>query len=131
NGCIAAVMRYGNGKVFYCGINSMWRWRFPSESYDFDNFWLRALRYLGTKEEGGKQNNQVALSTDRNSYAPGEDVQITMKLLDQSLKPQLAGQKLYAKVTSAGEKEAPEMVSLVGASDASSYQGVYRPRQVG
>jgi hypothetical protein len=130
-GAVMAVMRYGNGKVFYSGLNNMWRWRFPAESYDFDNFWLRTLRYLGTKEEGGKQTNQVALNTDKSSYSPGEDVQITMKLLDQSLKSQLAGQKIYAYVSSAKEKETPEPVSLMPNSDNTMFQGVYKPRQVG
>jgi hypothetical protein len=130
-GCVMAVMRYGNGKVFYSGINSFWRWRFPSESYDYDNFWLRVLRYVGQKEEGGKQTNQVALGTDHSSYAPGEDVQITLKLLDTSLTSQLAGQKIYASISNAAVKDR-EMVPLTPSTDvASLYRGLYRPRQVG
>ncbi len=130
-GSVMAAMRYGNGRVLYLGINSFWRWRFPSEGFDFDNFWLRTLHYLGTKEEGGKQTNQVALNTDKSSYSPGEDVQITMKLLDQSLKSQMVGQKIYAGVSSAAEKAAPEMVYLSANPDGTIFQGVYHARQVG
>ena len=67
---VMAIHRYGEGAVFFSGINGLWRWRFPGESYDYDRFWARAIRYLGETRLKGTQQH-VALSTDRHSYSPG------------------------------------------------------------
>ena len=32
--CIMALMRYGKGATMYLGVHTMWRWRFPMESFD-------------------------------------------------------------------------------------------------
>ena len=42
---------------------------------------------------------QVSLTTDRRSYAPGQNVMIQLRVLDPALDNQLKGVKLYAKVT--------------------------------
>ncbi len=127
--CLMAIHRYYEGAVFYSGIDSLWRWRYPSENYDYDRFWTNVIRYLGeTRLKGAQQ--QVALSTDRNSYAPGEEVKVKLRLLDPALMSQLEGQQLVVAVTSSeGERQ---MVALSpDRSGEMLYLGSYRARRVG
>lgn len=110
DGTLVATHRYVDGAVLYVGINSLWRWRFPYESYDYDRLWTRAIRYLGEAKLMGTQQ-QVALSTDRRSYSPGEDVQIYLRVLDPALMAQLADRPLYVGVTT--EQKDQRMIRLV------------------
>ena len=103
--CLMAIHRYYEGAVFYCGLDSLWRWRFPYESYDYDRFWVNVIRYLGETRLRGTQQ-QVALATDRASYAPGEEVQVRLRVLDPALMAQLEGQTLYASVDQPAERRA-------------------------
>lgn len=126
---LMAIHRYYEGAVFYSGINSLWRWRYPYASYDYDRFWTNVIRYLGETRLRGTQQ-QVALSTDRRSYAPGEEVQVRLRLLDPALMAQLQGQRLYASVTTP-QKEV-QMVSLrPDRSGEMLYLGGYRARRTG
>ena len=127
--CLMAIHRYYEGAVFYSGLDSIWRWRYPSESYDYDRFWTNVIRYLGETRLKGTQQ-QVALSTDRNSYAPGEEVKVRLRLLDPALMSQLEGQQLMVSVTSVqGERQ---MVPLRPDQKGEMlYLGSYRARRVG
>ena len=127
--CLMAIHRYFEGAVFYAGLNSLWRWRYPYESYDYDRFWTNVIRYLGETRLRGTQQ-QVALSTGRRSYAPGEEAQIRLRVLDPALMAQLEGQPLYASVaTPAGEVQ---MVSLrPDPGGEMLYLGTYGARRVG
>ena len=127
--CLMAIHRYYEGAVFYSGLDSIWRWRYPSESYDYDRFWTNVIRYLGETRLKGTQQ-QVALSTDRNSYAPGEEVKVRLRLLDPALMSQLEGQQLMVAVTSVqGERQ---MVPLRPDQKGEMlYLGSYRARRVG
>jgi hypothetical protein len=99
--CLMAIHRYGEGAVFYCGLDSLWLWRYPAESYDYDRFWTRVIRHLGEARLMGTQQ-QVSLTTDRGSYSPGEPVQISLRVLDPALMAQLAGQTIYATIAGTG-----------------------------
>jgi uncharacterized membrane protein len=126
---LMAIHRYYEGAVFYSGLDSIWRWRYPSESFDYDRFWTNVIRYLGeTRLKGAQQ--QVALGTDRNSYAPGEEVKIRLRLLDPALMAQLENQPLVVAVTSPqGERQ---MVPLrPDRSGEMLYLGSYRARRTG
>ncbi len=129
-----AIHRYGEGAVFFSAINGLWRWRYPGESYDYDRFWARAIRYLGETRLKGTQQ-QVALSTDRHSYAPGEEVQINLRLLDPALLTQLSGQPLYASIADASDaakKSSEEMIALKPDADGTPvYRATYRARRTG
>jgi len=124
-----AIHRYYEGAVFYSGLDSLWRWRFPYESYDYDRFWVNIIRYLGETRLRGTQQ-QVALATDRPSYAPGEDVQVRLRVLDPALMAQLEGLTLYASVTS--PRKDVQMVPLrPDRKDEMLYLGTYRARRIG
>ena len=127
--CLMAIHRYHEGAVFYSGINSLWRWRYPYGSYDYDRFWTNVIRYLGETRLRGTQQ-QVALSTDRRSYAPGEEVQVRLRMLDPALMAQLEGQALYASV-STPQKEVQMVPLRPDLSGEMLYLGTYRARRVG
>lgn len=127
--CLMAIHRYNEGAVFYCGLDSLWRWRFPGESYDYDRFWSNVIRYLGETRLRGSQQ-QVALTTDRISYSPGEEVQIRLRVLDPALMAQLEGQALYASVTT--PQKDVQMVQLKPDPGGEMlYVGTQRARRIG
>jgi hypothetical protein len=127
--CLMAVQRYGEGAVCFSALDSFWRWRYPYESFDYDRLWTRIVRYLGETRLMGTQQ-QVALGTDRRTYSPGEQVEITLQILDPALMAQLAGEQVFVSVTSPrGDKT---MVQLQPARDGRpAYQGTYGAKAVG
>ena len=127
--CLMAIHRYAEGAVFYCGVNSLWRWRYPYESYDYDRFWTNVVRYLGETRLRGTQQ-QVALDTDRRTYAPGEEVQIRLRVLDPALMAQLEGQPLFTSVaTPDGDARMVRMRPDPGGEMV--YRGTYEARRLG
>jgi hypothetical protein len=127
---LMAIQRYEDGAVFLSTLDSLWHWRYPAESFDYDRLWTRIIRYLGEARLMGTQQ-QVALTTDRRSYNPGENVQIELRVLDPALLAQLTGQQLYAAVTSADAK-GPFMAPLaLDPQGEPVYRGSYRARRVG
>lgn len=129
NPCLMAIHRYEDGAVFFSGLDSLWLWRFPAESHDYDRLWTRIIRYLGEARLLGTQQ-QVALATERRSYSPGEDVQITLRVLDPALLAQLGGQTLHAAVSSEAKDQYMVPLSLDPRGEL-LYRGTYRARRVG
>jgi hypothetical protein len=127
--CLMAIHRYYEGAVFYCGLDSLWQWRFPYESYDYDRFWVNVIRYLGETRLRGTQQ-QVVLASDRASYAPGEEVQVRLRVLDPALMAQLEGQTLYASVTSP-QKDVQMVPLKPDPGGEMLYLGTHRARRIG
>lgn len=126
---LMAIHRYVDGAVFFSAVDSLWRWRYPYESFDYDRLWTRVIRYLGEARLMGTQQ-QVSLATDRRSYAPGEDVQISLRVLDPALHAQLADQPIFAGI--APEAGDAYMVPLrPDAQNPGTWLGMYRARQLG
>jgi len=126
---LMAIHRYEDGAVFLSALDSLWQWRHPAESFDYDRLWTRIIRYLGEARLLGTQQ-QVALSTGKRSYNPGENVQIQMRVLDPALLSQLSGQSLFAAVSS--EAKDPYMVPLkLDPQGEPILRGDYRARRVG
>jgi len=123
-----AIHRYGEGAVLYLGISSLWRWRFPYGSYDYDRLWTRAIRYLGETRLKGMQK-QVSLSSDKQLYAPGERIRLMLRILDPALLVQLKGQPIFASV--AGAKGDSLMVTLRQSGKAPLFEGFTVARNVG
>ena len=126
---VMAIHRYGEGAVFFTGIGDFWRWRFPYENFDYDRFWVRAIRYLGETKLLGSQK-QVVLSTDRKVYNPGEKVMLNLRLLDPALLTQLQGQQLYAKVETP-EKEQTMVPLKLDPTGEPVYRGEYLAKGAG
>ncbi len=127
--CLMAVQRYGEGAVFCSLLDSLWLWRYPHESYDYDRFWTRAIRYLGESRLTGAQQ-QVALGTHKQVYSPGERVIVEMQVLDPALMLQLKDERVSVEVTAPGNEKF--FVDMTPAADGTPlYSGVYLPRRVG
>jgi hypothetical protein len=115
--------------VFFSALDSLWLWRYPHESYDYDRFWTRAIRYLGESRLTGTQQ-QVALDTDKRTYAPGEKVLIELQILDPALMLQLQDERVTVEVTSPNDEKF--CVEMTPATDGMPvYRGAYQPRGIG
>lgn len=126
---LMAIRRYGRGAVFYSGLNSIWRWRYPAESYDYDRFWTRVVRYLGETRLKGTQE-QVVLTTNQRVYGPGEEVLIILRILDRALLEQLRDERLFVTVTGpAGQKHSVRLEPDAGGTP--QYLGRYTAMHLG
>jgi len=124
-----AIQRYGEGAVFFSALDSLWRWRYPYGSFDYDRLWTRVVRYLGETRLHGTQK-QVKLGTEHRTYAPGEKVHINLKVLDPALMKQLSGQPVFVAIISPkGDKYMVEMRPR--ADGTPNYDGFYRARTIG
>lgn len=128
-GILMATQNIGEGKVFYSGVNSLWLWRYPGGSYDYDRFWTRVIRYLGESKLHGTQQN-VALGSDKRVYAPGENVKFSLQILDPALMQQLEGVPVHCAVKD--PNGGAYMVSMMPAKDGVPlYTGHYLAMHVG
>jgi len=126
---LMALARYGEGVVFYTGLDTMWRWRYPMENYDYDRFWTQTIRYLGETRLLGTQK-QVVLDTNKKKYSPGETAQIMLSVLDPALLKQLRSEHLFVTITD--ESGAPFQTRLdPPRGKAADYTARYKVRRVG
>jgi len=123
---LMALWRYGEGAVFYSGVDALWRWRYPYENYDHHRFFTQIIRYLGETRLLGAQK-QVVLQTDQKLYAPGGDVQVALTVIDPSLLAQLRNETLLATVRDPQGGDFKVPLSLKGPR----FIGHYRPKRVG
>jgi len=77
---LMATHLVGPGRVVYLGFDSTYRWRFVDERL-FDGFWARVIDRAGLMKQMGGQH-PYRLSTDRDTYQPGEAVTITARFVD-------------------------------------------------
>jgi uncharacterized membrane protein len=126
---LMAMARYGEGVVFFTGLDTMWRWRYPMENYDYDRFWNQTVRYLGETRLLGAQK-QVLLNTDKKTYSPGETVRITLSVLDPGLLKQLQTEDLSVTITDeSGAAYQTRLDPPTGSSP--DYTASYKVRRVG
>lgn len=127
--CVMAMMKYGKGSTAYLGLNTMWKWRYPMESYDYDQFWTQTVRYLAEYRMLGAQR-QVMISTDKKIYAPGEKVQVQLSVLDPALANQLRTEQVFATITDAHKGEYRVMLQSAG-RDLSARRGTFPAARIG
>ena len=127
---VMALQRYEKGVVFYSGVQTLWRWRYPYENYDYDRFWRQLVRYLAETRLLGAQK-QVALYTDKTTYSPGESVQISLAVLDPALLSQLRRESILATVVEENGAELRLPMRAVTGEGVSEYRAIYRARRVG
>jgi hypothetical protein len=72
---VAAVSRYGAGRVLWLGSDETWRWRDRLGDRVHQAFWLQAVRWgLGSRLRGHDPRLQVAV--DRMLLEPGEGIEL-------------------------------------------------------
>jgi uncharacterized membrane protein len=78
---VLVFQRYGRGKAAALTVNDSWQWQMhhdiPLEDLTHELFWRRLLRWLVSYVP-----DQVAISTDKSRYAPGESVILTAEVDD-------------------------------------------------
>lgn len=126
---VMALMRYGKGSSVFVGINSMWKWRYPMESFDYDQFWTQMIRYLAEYRMLGSQR-QIVLSTDKKIYSPGETAQVQLSILDPALANQLRSEQVFATITDEHKGEYKVPLKAV-AGDPSSQRGKFTVTRIG
>ncbi|MCA9053833.1 MAG: hypothetical protein KDA75_08345, partial [Planctomycetaceae bacterium] len=75
---VIVQQRYGQGQVVYHASDSLWTWRRRVEDRYYGRYWSQALRELtaGTRR---RTQADVELTSDRQVYAPGDDVQLRLR----------------------------------------------------
>jgi hypothetical protein len=81
--------RFG-GRTLFSGIDDSWRWRFYTDEHVFDAYWIQQLRYLA---RGRKiDQRRLTLSPDQTVHELGDQVQLSMHVIDPSLVRQIPDQ---------------------------------------
>jgi len=79
--------RYGAGRTLFSGIDDSWRWRFYTGEAVFDTYWIQQFRYLARSKKLGQR--KLTFQTFRPAYELGEQVKLSLKVLDPQLLTQL------------------------------------------
>src|SRR5207248_443773 len=87
---ILVLGRFGAGRTLFSAIDDSWRWRFYTGESIFDTYWIQQLRYLARAKKLGQR--RIILSSLRPAYEVGEQIQISLRVLDPDLQQQLPEQ---------------------------------------
>jgi uncharacterized membrane protein len=79
--------RYGAGRTLFSAIDDSWRWRFYTGESVFDTYWIQQFRYLARSKKLGQR--KLTFQTFRPSYELGDQVRLSLKVLDPQLLTQL------------------------------------------
>jgi hypothetical protein len=82
--------RYGAGRTLFSAIDDSWRWRFYTGENVFDTYWIQQFRYLARSKKLGQR--KLNFQTFRTAYEIGEQVRLSLKILDPQLLSQLPEQ---------------------------------------
>ncbi|MBM3236814.1 hypothetical protein FJZ31_11035 [Candidatus Poribacteria bacterium] len=85
---VIVFQRYGNGKSLLIAADSLWNWAFgvwafKEEANYYSQFWSQAIRWIATKADA----KLVNVKTNKPIYFPGEQVQITARVYNETYQP--------------------------------------------
>jgi uncharacterized membrane protein len=81
---------FGAGRTMFSAIDDSWRWRFYTGESVFDTYWIQQLRYLARSKKLGQR--KMTFTVNRPTHELGEQVRLTLKVLDPQLIQQLPEQ---------------------------------------
>jgi uncharacterized membrane protein len=81
---LLATQFFGAGRTLYQGFTGTWRWRNKVEDLYFARYWVQSVRLLSRSKLLGK-NRAVEMMVDRRRYRRGDPVQVTARVLDESI----------------------------------------------
>jgi uncharacterized membrane protein len=87
---ILAVGRYGAGRTLFSAIDDSWRWRYYTGESVFDTYWIQQIRYLARSKKLGQR--RLTINSIKPVYELGEQVRVTVRILDPQLLQQLPDQ---------------------------------------
>ncbi len=84
---VVTLQFVGAGKVIFHATDESWRWRGnPAGEQLYQRYWLQTLRYLSRHQLLGR-SREAQLTSDRETYAPGEVVRLRTRFLDEQSAP--------------------------------------------
>ena len=86
---ILVAGRFG-GRTLFSAIDESWRWRFYTGESTFDTYWVQQLRYLARGRKIGQR--RLTFVADQPVYELGQQVRLTLRVVDPSLLKQLPDQ---------------------------------------
>jgi uncharacterized membrane protein len=87
---ILVLGRFGAGRTLFSAIDDSWRWRYNTGESIFDIYWVQQLRYLALSKKLGQR--RFTLSSVKPVYELGQQVRVTLRVLDPQLLQQLPDQ---------------------------------------
>jgi uncharacterized membrane protein len=81
---LLATQFFGSGRTLFQGFTGTWRWRNKVEDLYFARYWIQSVRLLSRSKLLGK-NRSVEMMVDRRRYRRGDPVQVTVRVLDESI----------------------------------------------
>lgn len=82
--------RFGAGRTMFSAIDDSWRWRLYTGESVFNTYWVQQLRQLARGKKLGQR--RVTIAANRPVHELGEQVRLTVRVLDPQLVPQLPDQ---------------------------------------
>src|SRR5262249_10067158 len=77
------TMRYGAGRIVYVATDETWRYRYARGEVLTERFWIPIIRLLA-RESLGRTGKPAVLQTSPDRAQVNQQVQIAVRLLDQS-----------------------------------------------
>ena len=93
--------RFGAGRTMFSAIDDSWRWRFYTGESVFDTYWIQQIRHLARSKKLGQR--KLMFATARPQYEIGEQVRLTLRILDPQLLQQLPEQIRVEVLDAAGQ----------------------------
>jgi uncharacterized membrane protein len=87
---LLVVGHYGSGNTLFSAIDESWRWRFYTGESIFNTYWVQQLRYLARAKKIGSR--EMTFASPRYTYEIGEQVQLSLHILNRKLLQQLPEQ---------------------------------------
>jgi len=85
---VIVFQRYGNGKSLLIAADSLWNWAFgiwtfKEEANYYSQFWSQTIRWMATRTDA----KLVNVETNKPIYSPSEQVQITVRVYNETYQP--------------------------------------------
>jgi len=87
---ILVLGRFGAGRTLFSAIDDSWRWRYYTGESVFTSYWVQQFRYLSRSKKLGQR--KFTLASNRPTYELGEQVRLSLRILDPQLQGQLPEQ---------------------------------------
>ena len=123
---VIVSQRYGRGRSMVIATASTWRWQMllPHEDLSHERFWRQVLRWLAVPAP-----SPVEINLDRESYGPGELVNVRVRVSDSEYAP-INDATVWLKLTDPAS--AIQDIQLEGViDDEGIYRGVFKVHQSG
>jgi hypothetical protein len=99
---------YGLGRVLFIGLDSTWRWRYKVGDRYHHRFWSQVLHWAASDKP------PIRFGTGQVVYAPGQDVDLFLRLEEEAVQSWPADAQVTARVVRlTGEGKPGEAVAVV------------------